>query len=287
MPRPSRGSAARSDARADAHGGAATSKVVVRDVFKQYGSMQVLDNISFEIPEHQIACLVGPTGCGKTTLLNIIGGFEKATSGTVLLDGKPIQGPCPASGYVSQQANLFPWLTVWNNVRFAARFGRGLRKNWQSPRQLDELAAAYLDRVGLSRARDQYPYQISGGMKARAALGRVLLTNPSLLLLDEPFAALDALTRSDMHRLMLSMFAQDQERTGLLITHDIEEGLLLSDTIYVMSRWPARIIHRIDVPFAWPRDYDRLVQAPELAQLKHQVLELLRPIIQSETLEGD
>lgn len=267
---------------ADANSQERGDKVVIRNVYKQYGSLQVLDDISFSIPAHQIAGLVGPTGCGKTTLLNIIGGFDKPNSGTVLVDGASVARPSPASGYVSQQANLFPWLTVWDNVRFAAKFGHGLRKNWGSSKELDELAAAYLERVGLSRARDQYPYQISGGMKARAALGRVLLTNPSLLLLDEPFAALDALTRSDMHRLVLNMFRDDHDRTGLLITHDIEESLLLCDTIYVMSRWPAKIIHRIDVPFQWPRDYDSLVQAPELAQLKHQVLELLRPIIQSE-----
>ena len=260
----------------------AADKVVVDQVCKHYGSLQVLQDISFAIPARRIACLVGPTGCGKTTLLNIIGGFEQPSEGRVMVDGAEVAGPTPASGYVSQQANLFPWLTVWDNVRFAARFGRGLRKNWASHKELDERAAAFLERVGLARARKQYPYQISGGMKARAALGRVLLTNPSLLLLDEPFAALDALTRSDMHRLLLNMFRDDHERTGLLITHDIEEGLLLSDTIYVMSRWPAKIIHRIDVPFAWPRDYDSLVQAPELAQLKHRILELLLPIMQSE-----
>lgn len=260
----------------------AKDKVVVRQVSKQYGSRQILDDISFTIPEHRIACLVGPTGCGKTTLLNIIGGFERPTSGSAFIDGVEVDEPSPSSGYVSQQANLFPWLTVWDNVRFAARFGRGLRKNWNSQKEMDTLAATYLERVGLMQARDQYPYQISGGMKARAALGRVLLTNPSLLLLDEPFAALDALTRSTMHRLLLNMFRDDHERTGLLITHDIEEGLLLADTIYVMSRWPARIIHRIDVPFGWPRDYDSLVQTPELAQLKYEILELLRPILQSE-----
>jgi len=260
----------------------ANNKVVVRNVSKQYGSRQVLNDISFSIPEHRIACLVGPTGCGKTTLLNIIGGFEKASAGSAWVDGAQVNGPSPSSGYVSQQANLFPWLTVWDNVRFAVRFGRGLRKNWSSPKEMDARVAAYLERVGLMHARDQYPYQISGGMKARAALGRVLLTNPSLLLLDEPFAALDALTRSSMHRLLLDMFREDHERTGLLITHDIEEGLLLADTLYVMSRWPARIIHRIDVPFGWPRDYDNLVQTPQLGRLKHEVLELLRPILQSE-----
>lgn len=257
-------------------------KIVVKNVSKQFTARHlVLDDISFTVPTRRIVSLVGPTGCGKTTLLNIVGGFESATSGSVLVDGVQVTRPSPQIGYVSQDANLFPWLTVWDNVRFGARYGKGIRANWDTSAELDELAAAYLRRVGLDAARHQYPYQISGGMKARAALGRVLLTNPRILLLDEPFATLDALTRSDMHRLLINMFRDDHERTGILITHDVEEALLLSDTIYVMSRWPAKIIERVDVPFGWPRNYDELVQVPELARLKYQVLELLRPIIGS------
>lgn len=256
------------------------NKIVIESISKQYNAKDlVLDNICFSIPAGHVVSLVGPTGCGKTTLLNIVGGFESATSGSVLVDGLEVTRPSPHSGYVSQEANLFPWLTVWDNVRFGARHGKGIRANWSTPAELDELAAAYLRRVGLIDAREQYPYQLSGGMKARAALGRVLLTNPSILLLDEPFAALDALTRSDMHRLLINMFRDDRERTGILITHDVEEALLLSDTIYVMSRWPAKIIDRIEVPFGWPRNYDELVQAPELARLKYRVLKVLHPII--------
>lgn len=251
-------------------------RIVVKEVCKSYSArVQILDNISFTVPPKRIVSFIGPTGCGKTTLLNIMGGFERANSGTVLVDGMAVLAPSPRMGYVSQEANLFPWLNVWENVRFGAKFGRGLRSDWKDQAELDERAVAYLSRVGLGEARHQYPYQISGGMKARAALGRVLLTNPSILLLDEPFAALDALTRSDMHRLLLKMFQDDHERSGLLITHDVEEALLLSDTIYVLSRWPARIVERFDVPFDWPRDYDRLVQEPELAKLKHKVLEIL------------
>lgn len=261
---------------------AKVDKIVLENVSKQYNARDlVLDDISFSVPTGRIVSLVGPTGCGKTTLLNIVGGFESATSGSVLVDGGQITRPSPLSGYVSQEANLFPWLTVWDNVRFGARHGKGIRANWSTPGELDQLAAAYLRRVGLGDARDQYPYQISGGMKARAALGRVLLTNPSILLLDEPFAALDALTRSDMHRLLINMFRDDRERTGILITHDVEEALLLSDTIYVMSRWPAKIIDQIEVPFGWPRNYDELVQVPELARLKYRVLKVLHPIIGS------
>lgn len=255
------------------------NRIIVKDICKSFSTrLQVLDNISFTVPPKRIVSLVGPTGCGKTTLLNIVGGFERPNSGAVLVDGVMVTEPSPRIGYVSQEANLFPWLSVWDNIRFGAKFGRGLRSDWRNQEELDGRAAAYLSRVGLEAARHQYPYQISGGMKARAALGRVLLTNPGILLLDEPFAALDALTRSDMHRLLLNMFQDDHERAGLLITHDVEEALLLSDTIYVLSRWPARIVERVDVPFAWPRDYDNLVQAPELATLKHEVLEVLRII---------
>lgn len=256
-------------------------KIVVSNVSKQYaGHFEVLDNISFTVPTRRIVSLVGPTGCGKTTLLNIIGGFEKASSGHVLVDGAVVARPSPRTGYVSQEANLFPWLTVWNNIQFGARYGRGVRSNWGGAKGLDEAAWAYLKHVGLEAASDQYPYQLSGGMKARAALGRVLLTNPSILLLDEPFAALDALTRSDMHRLLIKMFREDHERTAILITHDVEEALLLSDTIYVMSRWPAKLIHQVNVPFGWPRSYDELLRAPELVELKHKVLEVLRPILE-------
>jgi len=261
-------------------------RITIQNVTKRYSSARgtklILDDISMTVPSRRIVSLVGPTGCGKTTLLNIIAGFETQTSGVVTMDGAPIDGPSPARGYVSQEANLFPWLTVWDNVRFAARFGKGIRQDWETTKELDEKVAAYLARVGLEAARSQYPHQISGGMKARAALGRVLLMNSSVLLLDEPFAALDALTRSEMHRLLLHMFRDGDEKTGLLITHDVEEALLLSEIVYVMSASPAKIIESINVPFGWPREYDYMVQAPELAHLKFQVLEALRPFVDKE-----
>ncbi|MDA8185284.1 MAG: ABC transporter ATP-binding protein [Actinomycetota bacterium] len=238
-----------------------------------------LGEINMSIPAGRVISIVGPTGCGKTTLLNIIGGFERPTEGTVRVRGVTVNGPSPECGYVFQEANLFPWLDVFSNVIFAARYGHGLRKDWSDEKHLRAKVDQYLENVGLADARKLYPYQISGGMRARAALARVLVANTSVLLLDEPFSSLDALTRAALHRLLLGELAEDVDRTIVLITHDIEEALILSHEVYVMSPSPGTILERYDVPLGWPRDYDEAVVDARLTAQKKLILDRLLPYI--------
>lgn len=257
--------------------------VAVENVSKEFrtgrSSRSAVQQINMHIPRGQIVAIVGPTGCGKTTLLNLIAGFERPTSGRVLVDAAVIDRPSPVCGYVPQQANLFPWLTVLDNILFGARYGRGIRRDWHTIKELRAEADEYLGRLGLADARNLYPYQISGGMRARAAIGRVLLANTQVLLMDEPFASLDALTRSSLHRLLLEQLAQDDDRTMVLITHDIEEALLLSQEIYLMSPAPGKIIRKMRVSFGWPRDYEQIVGSPDLARQRRVIFDELRPFL--------
>ena len=238
-----------------------------------------LEHAEFQIESGGVTAVVGPTGCGKTMLLNIVGGFETPSSGRVRVFGTLVRGPTSDCGYVFQDANLFPWLNVKENVMFGAKHGKGIRREWSDQTGLSHRTDAYLEQLGLRDARNLYPYQISGGMRARAALGRALLAGPRLLLMDEPFAALDALTRAALHRLVLRQLAVDRRRSILLITHDIEEALLLATRVHIMSSAPGRIIETIDVPFGWPRDYEDVIGDPELGSLKRRVLEELMPYI--------
>lgn len=238
-----------------------------------------IERVDFHIERGGVTAVVGPTGCGKTTLLNIVGGFESPSSGGVRVFGQLVTGPTSDCGYVFQDANLFPWLTVKENVMFGAKHGKVNRRDWADRTGLNRRADEYLELLGLSDARNLYPYQISGGMRARTALGRVFLLGPRLLLMDEPFAALDALTRAALHRLVLRQLALDRSRSILLITHDIEEALLLATRVHIMSSAPGRIIESIDVPFGWPRNYEDVIGDPELGILKRKVLEELMPYI--------
>jgi NitT/TauT family transport system ATP-binding protein len=223
--------------------------------------------------------IVGPTGCGKTTLLNIIAGFLRPTTGTVRIEGRPIAGPGPDRGFVFQQANLYPWLTVRDNVAFGLQHGRRLRVPVSRKKDVEDRVHGYLTRVGLEYASDLFPYQISGGMKARAALGRVLISDPQILLMDEPFSALDALTRASMHKLLLELLRGEGKRTIVLITHDVEEAILLSDRVFVMSIAPATVAREFLVDFGPERDYDRLLGSPRLTSLKVEILQTLRPYL--------
>ncbi|GAC1422468.1 MAG: ABC transporter ATP-binding protein [Candidatus Velthaea sp.] len=270
-------------------GGAATlvrapAKISVRDVSKSFavhgGTRVALDAVSFDVPANHIVGIVGSTGCGKTTLLNLIAGFDEPSSGRILVDGRVVTAAGPDRGFIFQHANVFPWLSVRDNVLFAARYGRGLDRNWKDARELEQKAEYYLRQVGLENAAKLFPYQISGGMKSRTAIARVLLANTSILLMDEPFAALDAQTRASMHRLLLQVFRGADERTVVLITHDVDEAILLSDTIYVMSGGPGRIVAKVDVPFERPREYAAVMRDPAFTNLKFTVLEQLQPFIE-------
>lgn len=257
--------------------------VEVSHVGKEYrmpgGRRKIIEDVTFSLAEGQFVGLVGPTGCGKTTLLKIIAGFEVASAGVVSVGGKPVRKPGPDRGFVFQQPNLFPWLSVFDNVAFSIRHGRDLVR--PVPRDaLKSRVEEYLTAVGLGPARDLRPHEISGGMKARAALARVFATGTPILLLDEPFAALDALTRSAMHKLLLELRTRGILRTAILITHDVEEAIVLSDHILVMGGRPGRIVGKVEIPFSVERDYGEISTSAEVVSLKAEVLKYLSPFLE-------
>ena len=229
--------------------------------------IEAISDVSLEIRQSEFVMIVGPSGCGKTTLINIIGGLESATSGSVLLDGKQVSGPGADRGMVFQGYSLFPWLTVQKNVEF------GLKMKKLPAVQRAEIAARYIDLVGLKGFENALPKQLSGGMKQRVAIARTLANEPEILLMDEPFGALDAQTRVVMQELLAGI----SRRTGttiLFITHDIDEAVLLGDRIYVMSRRPGRIRDTLTVELPEPRNHHCLVMA-EFQQIKSHIMEML------------
>lgn len=210
--------------------------------------------------------LVGPSGCGKSTLLNIIAGFQRPNEGVALLDEKEITKPVPDIGVVFQQYALFPWFSAIGNVEFA------LKRLTLSKQERTERAIASLQEVGLSGREHQYPAQLSGGMKQRVALARTFVSAPKVLLMDEPFGALDAITRASMHRLLLEIWERHRT-TVLFVTHDIDEALFLADRVHVMSRGPGRIVETLDVNEPRPRTIES--RSPEFASARARILELL------------
>ncbi|MCD8019669.1 MAG: ABC transporter ATP-binding protein [Clostridiales bacterium] len=204
--------------------------------FKQgKGVFHALDNINLDIYEKDFVCLVGPSGCGKTTMLNIMAGYTKPSSGSVLLEGKPFDHPSAEVGVVFQQANLFPWLSVYKNVEF------GLKQQKIPAGERKDIVEHYLNIVNLYDAKDKLPYQLSGGMSQRAAIARTLAAQPKFVLLDEPFSALDALTR-EMMQIHIRQIWEQTDCSFLFITHDMDKALLLGNRIVVMQADPGRIL---------------------------------------------
>ncbi len=215
---------------------------------KSNGSrLKVLDGLSAEIQPAQFCCIVGPSGCGKSTLLRIIQALLKPDSGRVLLGGKPIAEPSLDVGFVFQQFNLLPWRTVLGNVEF------GLENRGVARRPRRERAREWIARVKLADFEDHYPSQLSGGMQQRVGLARALAVEPRLLLMDEPFGALDSQTKMLLQAELLRLWEQDA-KTVVFITHDIEEALFLGDVVYVMGAAPSRFDEIIEIPFGRPRD---------------------------------
>jgi len=252
----------------------ATAKIVFKDVSKRFvpkrGGTAVLavDDVSLEVRDKAFVCLVGPSGCGKSTLLNLLAGFEIPDTGQVLLDGAPIAGPGPDRGMVFQENALFPWLTVLGNVCY------GPQRRGQSPGEYLPAAKAILQQVGLGRFLENYPNELSGGMRQRVAIARALVNKPSVLLLDEPFGALDAQTRVTMQELLRDVWEREH-RTVLFVTHDVDEAIFMADRVVVMSRRPGRILADIEIGLPRPREYEVLT-APEFTAIKRSVLHLVR-----------
>jgi len=233
--------------------------------------LKVLDGVSAEIPAAQFTCIVGPSGCGKSTLLRIMQALLKPDAGRVLLGGKPVTEPSWDVGFVFQQFNLLPWRTVLGNVEF------GLENRGVSRQERRRHAREWIHRVKLGKFEEHFPSQLSGGMQQRVGLARALAIEPKLLLMDEPFGALDSQTKMLLQTELLRLWEQDA-KTVIFITHDIEEALFLGDVVYVMGSAPTKFDEVIQVPFERPRS-DALRANPEFAQLRDRIWSLLKQSI--------
>ncbi len=247
--------------------------VAVNNVRLEFGNPNspviALDNVSLDVPDKQFAVIVGPSGCGKSSLLDIIAGLKRASGGQCLVDGVPVYRPGRQRGMVFQNYSLFPWLNVRENVEF------GLKLRKVPSEQRAATARFYVEAVGLSSFENSYPGQLSGGMKQRVAIARAMANDPEVLLMDEPFGALDSQTRTSMQQLLLKVWEKDS-KTVLFVTHDIEEALFLGDIIYVMSARPGRFVDKIIVPLPRPRRYE-LFSTPEFLALKGRIHARLHP----------
>jgi NitT/TauT family transport system ATP-binding protein len=233
------------------------------------GRLQVVDDVSYTIDDGDFIAVIGPSGCGKTTMMSMLAGFQKPTTGQVLFDNAPVKGPGPERGVIFQEYGVFPWLTVRQNIAF----GLTLNANRVPPAQRDEICDHYLSLMGLSDFANSYPKHLSGGMRQRLAIARAYAVKPQFLLMDEPFGALDAQTRANMQNLLLQVLAAEG-KTVMLITHSVEEAIYLASRIIVVTARPARIKEIIDVPFSYPRD-ESIHERPEFGQLRSYIRELV------------
>lgn len=252
----------------------AAAKIVVREatrifppVSERSYAVVALAGVTCEVREQEIVGLLGPSGCGKTTLLNLVAGFDRQDDGQILVAGRAVTRPGPDRMMVFQFPALFAWLTVWDNIIF------GPRHRGEDPTDYKPRARGLVEAVGLSGREHDYPHQLSGGMKQRVQLARALLNRPEVLLMDEPFGALDSQTRSQMQELLLQVWSL-YHPTVLLVTHDAEEALFLCHRVYIMSR-DGRIQESLTVPFPFPRSVE-LIGSAAFAHLKFQLLEALR-----------
>jgi len=232
-------------------------------------AFDAVQDVSLSIAPGEFVCVLGPSGCGKSTLLGALAGHWTPSRGSIRVDGAPVAGPHPDRGLVFQQHTLFPWKKVLDNVAF------GLKMQGVGRRERRERARELLGLVGLAGFEDRYPAQLSGGMQQRVEIARVLINHPRVMLMDEPFGALDAQTRLKMQELLLDVWAR-VNTTIVFITHDIDEALFLADRILVMSPRPGRIIDEIRLDFDRPRHPD-LMTSPHFTRLKRHCLDLLHP----------
>ncbi|NJP41133.1 ABC transporter ATP-binding protein [Oscillospiraceae bacterium HV4-5-C5C] len=246
-------------------------KLEMQDISYHYPSSQSrsagIDHISLQIPAGEFCCLLGPSGCGKSTLLNVLAGLNHPQSGRLLIDGLVVNGPGLNRAVVFQHYSLFPWLTARQNIVFGIRQSGQLKDR----REQQRLASHYLEKTGLSHAADQYPGSLSGGMQQRVAIARALAMNADILLMDEPFGALDPRTRAEL-QLLLSRLCQAQQKTVVFVTHHINEALLLADRVMIMS--PQQLATILPVTLARPRHPETLLADPAYPTLRRQLLSL-------------
>ena len=248
-------------------------EIEVKDVSLVYdtpmGRVVGVQNANFTLEKSEFLCLLGPSGCGKSTLLNIIAGFLTPTTGQILIGGKPVRGQGTDRGVVFQDfAQLFPWRTALGNVAF------GLEMKGVPKAERDEIALKQLDLVKLAKFANSYPHHLSGGMQQRVAIARALAAEPRVLLLDEPFSSVDALTRIELHELLLGLWTQ-AGFTVVLVTHDVDEAVYLSDRIALLGRRPAEVAEVFTNPLSRPRDPVESREDPRFLDLRHELLSRL------------
>jgi NitT/TauT family transport system ATP-binding protein len=250
------------------------------DFQTETGPLRVVDEVSLDIRENEFICVVGPSGCGKTTLMNILAGFVPPTQGRVTLDGQPVQGPGRDRGVIFQEYGVFPWLTVEQNILF----GLKLSGSKTPASERDAVCRKYLALMGLTHFAMAFPKTLSGGMRQRLAIARAYATQPEFLLMDEPFGALDAQTRSKMQNLLLEVL-QQEGKTVMMITHSVDEAVYLASRIVVVTARPARIKEIIEVPFGYPRHED-LHESPEFIAIKAHVRDLVMAEYEAQQMLG-
>ena len=233
------------------------------------GPLKVVDDVSYDIRNCEFVSIIGPSGCGKTTMMNMVAGFVRPSGGTVLLDGKDVGGPGPERGVIFQEYGVFPWLTVRENIGF----GLKLAANRALYSEREEICERYMRLMGLTDFAQAYPKTLSGGMRQRLAIARAYAVKSEFLLMDEPFGALDAQTRSNMQDLLLEVLAAER-KTVMLITHSVEEAIYLSSRIVVVTARPARIREIVDVPFPYPRNAS-LHEQPAFGELRSHLRDLV------------
>ncbi len=248
-------------------GNTSNVKVKIDNVKKIYngrnGEMVALNGVSLDIADNEFVCVIGPSGCGKSTLLNIIAGLNEATSGKIYVDGKEVNGPGQERGVVFQQYALFPWLTVSKNVEF------GLKLKGIKSQEAAEIANKYLKMVDLQDFANSYPKELSGGMKQRVAIARAYAVNPQVLLMDEPFGALDAQTRTQLQTELLKTW-ENEKKTCFFITHDVDEAIILAKRVVIMSARPGRVKEIVNIDIPHPRTQETKM-SKEFIDLKNYI----------------
>jgi NitT/TauT family transport system ATP-binding protein len=248
------------------------SRVELKNVSRGFGEEwdreEVVKNLTFEIKPGDLTCIVGPSGCGKSTIVNLVAGYDTPESGEILLNGKRVSGPGKDRMVVFQETALMPWQTTYENVVFGP-----LLRHEGSRSEIDKEARRLLDKVGLGDFKNKYPSQLSGGMQRRAELARALINRPLLLIMDEPFRGLDAMSRPLMQEFFLRLF-EENRRTNLFVTSEIEEAIFLADRLIVLSNRPAQVRAIIEIPLPRPRQF-HMMSSPEVFEIKKHALEIL------------
>jgi NitT/TauT family transport system ATP-binding protein len=261
------------------------SRIVLRDLTKTYGGkdgeVRAVDKVNFDVREGEFVALIGPSGCGKSTILNMIAGLIPISNGDIRIDGNAVRTgvPTPKVGYVFQRDTVYPWRTVSRNI------GLGLELAGVAKTERQSEVARFVDRAGLKGFENAFPVTLSGGMRQRVSLMRTLIMRPEILLMDEPFGALDTHTKLDMHRLLLEIW-NEEKQTVVFVTHDLGEALTLSDKVIVLSARPGRLKEIFEVPFARPRDAVSLRETPEFSELFSRVWHSLGEEFRKTRAEG-